>query len=1443
MENAARMSESPSTEEMESLRDLVPLHTLPDDALADLSEHVVFETIKKGQILFNEGDTDHENVYLVKGKVVLLSGRSVVERIVAGTDTARFPLAHQLPRKFSARADSKVRITRIDSRQLSDILARSQTVDYQVADFDEATEDDWMSMLLQSRVLQQVPASNIQRVMMSVEHVEVEKGTDLIRQGDPGDFYYMLTKGRSVVRRDNGDGNGPVELATLGPGDAFGEEALLSDSPRNSTVTMLQDGNVLRLSKEHFLQLIHNPLLDRLDMMAAQAKVDNGAIWLDLRSGDRYDERHLDGAINFPFESLRYQAASLAPDRHYVVYSDTGARAMAGAFLLTERGFDISVLEGGLQPQPQLPTGAEKVAGPEAGGDDVSDDGASDAMRQRASHAEERAQHLEARLEEAQRDQGSASNEHDLQMRQVQQTIDQARRKIAETVEQKRAAQEAREQAYGEIERLTSNLEKLQNERSSLLERASEIEGLDKQLQNRLAKAERELIGERERAESATQSLEELSDRLKEELQRREEERSQHALQRGELKEELTALHLELEQANADLEELQQKLTEQSADGESLHSLQQQMQDTEQARTSLLGERDALQQQVSELTSQVEQISGAHSDLEQREQQTAATQQTLQEQLEAAVTERDSLKQQFDELQSQLDHQAQLQQDLEGRDRESAQALQQMQGQLEAAQEARDDLQGQLADLQSQLDQQLEVQRDLEGSGAQTAAALEQLQQQLDAASAERDTLHEQLAESQSQLEQQAATQQELTNAAQEAATERDDLRRQLETLSNERDALQTQVHADAEQAQSSLDKLQAELDELRSKNTSLQTELASGNQQAGEAIQQAQARSAELETRIADKQAELDALSTGLSENAAALEEVRQARAALLDELEQLRPAHDEAGARITALEQQIEAAAAEAQSSEAAQQAEIAQRDEALAELRAGQGADAEALDATRAELAALQARFDEAGQSGATQLQTLQDELAQARQEREAVQARLDENARESESARQQADARIEELEQQLSELESELDASRTAASEAFTQTESHNAERAHLQSQIESLRSESQALRTQLDDVASGAETGAEHLQAELTRLGQRLEERELALAAAHEEQAELIEALNAASTERETLQLAVSDRDDEQARLVDLENQVAEALRIHQNELLNHEQAQHLLQEKLDRETERNQALTEEVERLTELVEEDAATAEGDVSAQRDALQAELALRESEVEQLRGVIEEYVDQIRAAQSGGDDAPSEIAALRAELEMVREQAIRDVAQMREQLAAAETQKRRLQQADGREAISHEAMRQKIEELESSLSERQRDLIQAGDSRHMLEDQLEDANRKLDEVRREMEKAQAEADEAVFTRREAENAREQLQKALQELQENAEDVKVGDLRDERMRMSNTPIGIDSVAGTGRFKSALIGALVVFGGLEAASFATGNGELVSLLLRMAGQ
>ncbi|MCB1799006.1 MAG: cyclic nucleotide-binding domain-containing protein, partial [Gammaproteobacteria bacterium] len=586
------MSDSASSEEMAHLRALVPLHALPDDALGELLEKARFESIAKGRMLFEQGDTDHEHVYLLNGSIVLLSDRAVVDKVSAGSDTARFPLAHQLPRKQSARAKSDVRIARIDSRLLSDALARTQTVDYQVSDLDDASEDDWMSMLLQSRVLQQVPASNIQRVMMSVEQVEVAAGEDLVRQGDPGDYYYMLTRGRAVVRRDAGDGKGPCELATLGPGDAFGEEALLSDSPRNSTVTMLQDGEVLRLSKQDFLDLIHNPLLDRIDMQTAQAKVDRGAIWLDLRSSEQYDESHLPGAINFPFESLRYQAASLAPDGHYVLYSNTGGRAMAGAFLLIERGIEVSVLEGGIRDGETTPALTQAAAPAVA----VSED---HLAHSRIREAEQRAEELEERLKAVERVKQDAEAERQQHLQQVRAAVDQARRKLVETEEQKREALAAQEKAYADMERLTSSLEQVESERASLQGRMAEIEGLDKQLQTRLAKAERELIGERERAESATSSLEDLSARLSEILEQREQEREQHARERGELKEEMTALQMDLELAQADMQELQDSLNARKA-GEAtetavLDELQQRLDAAEAAGEALRAARDDLQ--------------------------------------------------------------------------------------------------------------------------------------------------------------------------------------------------------------------------------------------------------------------------------------------------------------------------------------------------------------------------------------------------------------------------------------------------------------------------------------------------------------------------------------------------------------------------------------------------------------------------------------------------------------------------------------------------------------------------------------------------------------------------------------------------------------------------------------------------------------------------------
>jgi CRP-like cAMP-binding protein len=80
----------------------------------------------------------------------------------------------------------------------------------------------------------------------------------IVRQGDPGDTFYVITEGEVVVERADAGVNGgqPRVLARLGPGDYFGEMALLSDEPRNATITTMTQATTLSLTRDAFERLL-----------------------------------------------------------------------------------------------------------------------------------------------------------------------------------------------------------------------------------------------------------------------------------------------------------------------------------------------------------------------------------------------------------------------------------------------------------------------------------------------------------------------------------------------------------------------------------------------------------------------------------------------------------------------------------------------------------------------------------------------------------------------------------------------------------------------------------------------------------------------------------------------------------------------------------------------------------------------------------------------------------------------------------------------------------------------------------------------------------------------------------------------------------------------------------------------------------------------------------
>src|SRR5436853_4702760 len=96
---------------------------------------------------------------------------------------------------------------------------------------------------------------------MRFDRVKTAAGEPVIRDGDQGDYYYVIESGRFQVERLVGGAK--VVLAELKSGDAFGEEALVSEAKRNATVVALGDGHLLRLEKQKFNDLLREPLLRR----------------------------------------------------------------------------------------------------------------------------------------------------------------------------------------------------------------------------------------------------------------------------------------------------------------------------------------------------------------------------------------------------------------------------------------------------------------------------------------------------------------------------------------------------------------------------------------------------------------------------------------------------------------------------------------------------------------------------------------------------------------------------------------------------------------------------------------------------------------------------------------------------------------------------------------------------------------------------------------------------------------------------------------------------------------------------------------------------------------------------------------------------------------------------------------------------------------------------
>jgi trk system potassium uptake protein TrkA len=105
----------------------------------------------------------------------------------------------------------------------------------------------------------------LEQISRIADELDFKSGKMLIRQGSLGREFFVLVDGTAEIQRDG------KRVDTAGPGDFFGEIALLTDQPRNATVLTTSDVDALIITARNFRSLMEGNPLIALKVMRAVA--------------------------------------------------------------------------------------------------------------------------------------------------------------------------------------------------------------------------------------------------------------------------------------------------------------------------------------------------------------------------------------------------------------------------------------------------------------------------------------------------------------------------------------------------------------------------------------------------------------------------------------------------------------------------------------------------------------------------------------------------------------------------------------------------------------------------------------------------------------------------------------------------------------------------------------------------------------------------------------------------------------------------------------------------------------------------------------------------------------------------------------------------------------------------------------------------------------------
>merc|ERR1712135_4309 len=224
---------------------------LDENERSDIFDAMFPVNVSSGDIIIQQGD-EGDNFYVIdQGEVEFYVDGNLVAMNGDGGSFGELALIYGTPRAATVKAKTDVKLWGLDRDSYRRIIMGSTI----------SKRKMYEEFLSKVSILETLEKWERFTVADALEPCTFEDGKAIVKQGEPGDDFFIIVEGRAVVLQQrsagsSGDVKPPVEVGQLGPSDYFGEIALLLDRARAATVVAKGPLKCVKLDRARFERVL-----------------------------------------------------------------------------------------------------------------------------------------------------------------------------------------------------------------------------------------------------------------------------------------------------------------------------------------------------------------------------------------------------------------------------------------------------------------------------------------------------------------------------------------------------------------------------------------------------------------------------------------------------------------------------------------------------------------------------------------------------------------------------------------------------------------------------------------------------------------------------------------------------------------------------------------------------------------------------------------------------------------------------------------------------------------------------------------------------------------------------------------------------------------------------------------------------------------------------------